>query len=263
MAIVMKKGKRRKTGSPHSRYLKIGFVTILFVFIIAVAYFVSNQPTNLSNGELKAAILDSLYIMDKNPDFLSEANQTLSNAGFKVDIYLAENVTVDLFRQLPSLNYKIIVLRVHTAWESNPQASTIAFFTGTPYNNIDYFVEQWMGEVREGIIDEYPTHFFATTEKLIEVSEGTFPNSIVVVDSCYGLNSNSMAEAFVKKGALVYISWDKGVYSSYSDDATLTLVSKLLDGMTVEEAVNNTPSDTSFGSELSYYPYNRGSAKLM
>ncbi len=261
----MGKGKRRKTRKSH-KFSKIGLVIVIFALIVVVAYFASSQPTNPNNdGELKAAILDSLYIMDENPDFLFKANQTLSNAGFKVDIYLAENVTVELFKELPSLNYKIIILRVHTAWESNPQElSTIAFFTGTPYNNFGYLTEQLLLEVREGTIEGYPTHFFAVTQNLIQVSQGYFPDSIIIVDSCYGLNSDSMAQAFIEKGASVYIGWDKGVLSRYSDNATLILIDNLLNDMTVEEAVNpdNTPRDIRFGSILSYYPDDKGDMKL-
>jgi hypothetical protein len=66
----------------------------------------------------------------------------------------------------------------------------------------------------------------------------------------------------VEKGASVYISWDKGVYSSYSDDATLILIDNLLDDMTVEEAIKNTPKENDFGSILSYYPGDKGGVKL-
>ncbi|MCP8305127.1 MAG: hypothetical protein H3Z50_06670 [archaeon] len=262
----MRKGKKKKTRRSR-RFPKIGLAIItVLALAIVVTYFAFNQPTNPTDGELKAAILDSLYIIDPNDDFLTEANSTLSEAGFKVDIYLGDDVTVELFKELPSLNYKLVVLRVHTAWEENPkEPATIAFFTGTPYNDYDYFVERWLGEVREGTIEEYPTHFFAVTHKLIQhrYSQGDFPDSVVIVDSCFGLNSNSMAEAFIEKGSSVYIGWDWGVYSDYSDYATLTLIDNLLSGMTIDQAVENTPKDHDFGSILFYYPSDKGDVKLI
>ncbi|MCP8310184.1 MAG: hypothetical protein L6M37_02080 [Candidatus Methylarchaceae archaeon HK02M1] len=261
----MRKGKRKKTRKLR-RFPKISLIIIIVLALaIVVTYFAFNQPTNPATGEIKAAILDSLYIIDPNADFLNEVNSTLSQAGFKVDIYLGEDVTVELFKELPSLNYKLIILRAHTAWEESSDVKeppTIAFFTGTPYNGYDYFMEKMFGEVREGTIEGYPTHFFAVTQKLIQVSEGEFPDSFVIVDSCYGLNSNSMAEAFIENGASVYIGWDSGVYSDYSDSATLMLLDNLLSDMTVEDAVSNTIKDHDFGSILSYYPSDKGDLVL-
>ncbi|MCP8318508.1 MAG: hypothetical protein L6N95_01605, partial [Candidatus Methylarchaceae archaeon HK01B] len=87
-------------------------------------------------------------------------------------------------------------------------------------------------------------------------------DSFVIVDSCYGLNSNSMAEAFIENGASVYIGWDSGVYSDYSDSATLMLLDNLLSDMTVEDAVSNTIKDHDFGSILSYFPSDKGDLVL-
>jgi len=255
----MSKGRRRKlkrVKKPILRLPSLGLFLIVALALAAVIYVVISPSSNPPDGGgLKAAILDSLYIMDPNESFLYEANQTLSNAGFDVDMYIGSNVTVELFQNLPSLGYKLIVLRVHTAYESD----IVAFFTGN-YADSGYFAEQLFGWVRIGSVEG--ERFYAVTPSLIrEASKGGFQKSIIIVDSCYGLALTSMAEAFVEKGASAYIAWDKGVYSDYSDDATLELISHLLDGKTVAQAVDETLKDPSeFGSELSYY--GNGFAKI-
>ncbi|MCP8315884.1 MAG: hypothetical protein H3Z51_03355 [archaeon] len=193
--------------------------------------------------------------MDPNQGFLTQANQTLSNAGFKVEIYLGGNVTVELFKNLPSLGYKLIGLRVHTAYDPD----LVAFFTGT-YAGSGYLTEQLFGWIRIGQVEG--KRFYAVTPRLIEEATGyaRFHNSIIIVDSCFGLNSTSMARAFVEKGASAYIDWDQGVYSIYSDSATLALINYLLEGKTVWQAVSLTPKDPDFGSEVYYY--GNGFAKI-
>jgi hypothetical protein len=234
----------------------IGLVIATIATLYIGINLTSNPSTNTSyESELKAAIIDSLYIMDPNQDFLIKANQALSNSGFKVDMYVGDDVTVELFRVLPSLGYKLIILRAHTAYEPN----LVAFFTGT-YADSEYFTEQIMGWVRIGKVEG--KRFYAVTPSLIEEATGyaKFHGSIIIVDSCYGLNSTSMAKAFIHKGASAYIAWDKGVYSNYSDYATLELINHLLNGKTVEQAVSLTTKDPDFGSVLSYY--GNGNARI-
>ena len=254
-----KKAKKHKKAKQISKFPRFNFLSIVIVAsiiaTIVVAYIAINPtsnppPTNgpPPEGELKAAILDSLYVMDPNESFLHEANQTLSNSGFKVDMYIGENVTVELFQSLPSLGYKLIVLRVHTAY--NPDF--VVFFTGT-YADSGYFTEILTGWVRIGGVGGQ--RFYTVTPSLIEEATDyrRFQNSIVIVDSCYGLNSTSMARAFINKGASAYIAWDQGVYPNYSDEATLELINLLLDGKNVEQAIDLTTKDPDLGSELSYY----------
>ncbi|MGQ9719648.1 MAG: hypothetical protein ACUVWK_07435 [Nitrososphaerales archaeon] len=255
-----RKRKLKRAKKPILRLPRIGLFIIVALALVVVTYIVispsSNPPSN--GGELKAAILDSLYVMDPNESFLDEANHTLSDAGFDVDMYIGSDVTVELFKNLPSLGYKLIVLRVHTAYEPD----IVAFFTGN-YADLGYFTEQLMGWVRIGEVEG--ERFYAVTPGLIrEASSGGFQKSIVIVDSCYGLNLTSMASAFIDKGASAYIAWDKVVYPNYSDNATLKLIENLLEGMTVEEAIQATPSDPSkFGSILSCYPDDGGDIRLI
>jgi len=265
-----KKAKKLKKAEHIRKFPRLGFLSIIILVSIiataAFAYIVINPTSNPSSDEnvpppevnLKAAIIDSLCIMDQNQTFSSKANQTLLEAGFDVDMYIGSDVTVELFQNLPSLGYKLIILRVHTS------PGLVAFFTGiqkNPDSDSKYYDLLFMQLVRNGIVQEQT--FYAVTPDLIMLSQGRFRNSIVIIDSCYGLNSTSMASAFIKKGASAYIAWNKGVYSNYSDDATLALINNLLEGMTIGQAVDATPRDNDFGSVLSYYPITAGNVKLL
>ena len=250
-----KRKKKRKKGIHVPRPIFILIILISIVVAIYITLSLTNTPS--SDGELKAAILDSLYVMDPNQDFLNRVNQTLTSAGYKVDIYLGEYVSVELFKNLPSLGYKFIVLRVHTAYDPD----LVVFFTGS-YADSEYFYERMLGWVRIG--DAWGQHFYAITPRLIKEATGRvmFQDSIIIIDSCFGLNSTSMAQAFIEKGASTYIAWDQGVYSYYSDEATLILIENLLEGMTIKEAIDETPKDPDLGSILSHYPISGGENKL-
>ncbi len=255
-----KKAKRLKKAKHIRKFPRLGFLSIIIlasiVATIAFAYIVINPASNPPpEVNLKAVIIDSLCVMDQNQTFSNKANQTLTNAGFDVDMYIGSDVTVELFQNLPSLGYKLIVLRVHTS------PGLVAFFTGT---RADVPLPPWLNEyVRIGAVQGQ--RFYAITPDFISgpYSKGYFRNSIIIVNSCYGLNSTLMASAFINQGASAYIAWNKGVYSNYSDGATLELISHLLEGMTVKQAVDATPRDNDFGSVLSYYPITAGNVKLL
>ncbi len=62
-----------------------------------------------------AAIVDQLSLTQPNPEFIGQARGLLAQAGYLVDYYPGEQVTVDFYRDLPTRNYDLIILRVHSA----------------------------------------------------------------------------------------------------------------------------------------------------
>lgn len=60
-----------------------------------------------------AAIVDQLSLSEPNPGFLASAARTLEQAGYLVDYYPADQVSVDLYRYLPTFDYDLIAFRVH------------------------------------------------------------------------------------------------------------------------------------------------------
>jgi hypothetical protein len=84
---------------------------------------------------------------------------------------------------------------------------------------------------------------------------------------CSGLFMRDLAEAFVDKGASVYVAWNGSVELYYVDEATAYLVRQLCSGnQTIEEAVASTMDiigpDREHGSGLEYYPSDSGDRKL-
>ena len=76
---------------------------------------------------------------------------------------------------------------------------------------------------------------------------------------CEGLLSERTAEAFVGRGAEVYISWDETVSAAHTDAATGVLLQHLLiEGLPAGDAVALTMAelgpDPFYGSELAVYP---------
>ena len=103
-----------------------------------------------------------------------------------------------------------------------------------------------------------------------EASSGRFQNSTVILDSCYGFYWETplmMAEAFLYRGAGVFIGWDGEVQAEHTDRAVLELLRAMLnDGLTVEEAVGRAMGlvgpDPYYGSRLLYHPPGAGSMRL-
>jgi hypothetical protein len=72
-----------------------------------------------------------------------------------------------------------------------------------------------------------------------------------------------MAEAFVEKGAKVYISWSQPVSASHTDTATTQLLQHFfIEKLTLKESVQETFKevgfDPAYNSLLIYYPLEVG-----
>jgi hypothetical protein len=207
-----------------------------------------------------------------NPQFTDDVTAFLTSKDIITNTFKDSNITVDLYRQLPTYGYSLIVLRVHAGvLESDPTKPTF-LFTEEPYNIYDYWIEQWSGQVQSGKIDpdnpkEDPV--FTVGPEFVEGSmEGNFNDSVVILSSCLGLYTNQLANAFLERGAKAFISWDEKVGLAHTDEAAMVLLNSLIEeGMTISEAVekvmNDIGPDTAYNSVLHYYPQEAGSVKLV
>ena len=259
--------KTRKRSHGHVAKKSWLIALILMAALSAIVLF---QLTLFKEHKPKAAIVDSLYLLIPNEEFLSQAEQILREAGFEVEKFIGENVTVDLFKQLISMDLDLIIFRVHSAYvcftEEGEALISVYFFSGEEYNESMYLEEQLLDEVVVGRvkIDGEEKSFFAITPRLILNSDGKLNDAIIIVDSCYGLNNTYMAKAFIKKGAKAYIAWDREVDALYADNATLTLLRFLyINEFSVEDAVSATLTecgkDPFYKSLLTYYLKNETS----
>jgi hypothetical protein len=137
----------------------------------------------------KAAIVDHLSTSWPNPAFVEESTTILRGARYDVDYYEGEEVTVELYRSLPSFGYKLIVLRVHSAYV--PKYLSLAMFTSEPYSKQRYVYEQLRNRVASGYVEPYQEgdpRYLVITDKFVRSSmEGSFDGAVIVMMGCKGI----------------------------------------------------------------------------
>jgi len=240
---------------PNKRLL---LLSIILVSIIILAFMLSFMLLQTPNKfSLKAAIIDQLGEDCSNPDFVANVTNILNATGFTVTYHESKSVNVTFFKELAKYNYGIIILRVHTALRADN--STVDLFTSEEYAEDKYVAEQENVLLTQGSYLGRPEKFFAVTPGFIENLEGRFPRSVVIAMGCWSLKQGceEMAEAFIKKGAEVYIGWTDTVGSSHTDNETIKLLRMLLEkNETIEDAVYRITPDWNFapGSKMKYYP---------
>lgn len=227
--------------------------------------------------ELRAAIVDQLALTEPDPDFASAATRTLEQAGYTVDYYPGEQVTVEFYRDLPTLKYDLLVMRAHTArFEaesltlSDPVrrqqvldafGQDVFFFTAEPYDKTKYAEERanfrlFAVRYRQG----GDTLYFGVTPYFIQSSmQGSFDGATIIMMGCDGLLFENTPKALVERGAKAVIGWDSLVSATETDAATERLLQHLAaEGLPLGEAVQKTMAevgkDPSYGASLRVYP---------
>jgi hypothetical protein len=225
------------------------------------------KPEN-PNPELKAAIIDELSLTSPNQTFVQAATDILEQANYSVDYYSGEKVSVDLFRNLPTLGYGVIVLRVHSGTlrvEGTQQSfSHVDLSTSELYSSKEYVYEQLAGQLDKDSVTGLDQYYFGIAPNFVTSSmKGKFQNTTVIMMGCEGLTTTDMAKAFVERGAKAYISWSGSVSVSHTDQATITLLQHLiLQKQSIKQAGENTTEelgyDPIYNSTLGYYPIESG-----
>lgn len=242
--------------------LRVTTVTIL-ITIISISSFIANSILNqqsITPSQLKAAIVDHLSLTVPNKTFIQTTTNTLNQAGYTVDYYPGEQATVELYRNLPTHGYKVILLRVHSAGTSAWGEAELQLFTSETYSS-RYPNEQLAGQV--GKVKYSATaeeEYFGICPNFVkQCMEGKFQNTIIIAMGCDSLAGTQMANAFIENGAKVYIGWSGSVLGDHTDRTTTCLLQHLLlDNQTIDQAVKNTTqevgADPANESILDYYP---------
>jgi hypothetical protein len=219
-----------------------------------------------------AVIVDQLSLTQPNPDFAAKATETLEQAGYTVDYFSGEQVTVDFYRKLPTHDYDLLILRVHSgiAEEVDPKTGEktkmeyVSLFTGEPYDETKYRDERYpevqADRVGKATYYEGASPLFGIGPDFIRYSmRGRFDKTLIILMGCDGLRSTRTAEGFLEKGASAFVSWSRPVSAAHTDTATERLLEKLLvDGLGVGDAVRQTAAevgpDPDYGAELRVLP---------
>lgn len=268
-----KKGRSKYRKHALTKKLAYGLGTlVLFVLISYFAITLSTRPQEYvpPPSELKAAIIDQLSLtVEENltRTFNETATNILKQANFTVDYYSGEKVTVNFYRDLPLQNYKIIILRVHSTAGQRSGGKLIpsftVLFTSELYNETKYYEQQQKVQLVQVYYTPYhegdPSYFGITPYFVKQSMKGSFSNAIILLMGCEGLSNQETAQAFVEKGAKVYISWNTSVSASHTDLATIHLLQHLVIEKhnvktAVTETMNEVGLDPQYHSQLMFYP---------
>ena len=190
------------------------------------------NQTSSSISKPKAAIVDQLSLTRPNQTFIETATNILKKAGYTVDYYPGEEVTVNSYGRLLAYGYNLIIFRVHSSsYQMQGEEivkSDVTLFTSEIYSNSKH-VQQQLNEqvVSVKYLSEEHTLYFGIKPSFI-TSHGKFDNTTIVMMGCDGLTTTSMAEAFIENGARGYIGWYGSVMGIRNDPAITYLLRKLI-----------------------------------
>ena len=236
-----------------------GLVCFIVIFLLPK----TGGGLNLSARQdpvVKAAIVDHLSTSWPNAAFVGECTAILAGAGFEVDYYKGEDVTVELYRDLPTHGYKLIILRVHSAYV--PKYLSLAMFTSEPYTKQRYVYEQLRNRVASGYIEPFEEgdpRYLVITDKFVRSSmEGSFDGALIVMMGCRGIKKCA-ASAFIEKGAMAYVGWDGLVSARHTDEATIQFLKHLLVerqtiGAAATKAMEDVGRESQYKSTLLFWP---------
>jgi len=246
------------------RYLAIA----LAVCTLALPGLVSaGCPPPHPDSGLKAAIVDQLAILEPNQEFIDQATAELEASGFDVDIYSGEEVSVNLYRQLPQYGYELIIFRAHAGLLKAEEGSEVVgikratyLFTAEEYRQTRYVREQLDDQILPAeMVADFPLVFAVNSRFVLESMPGSFDDTVIIMMGCSCLYLEDMAAAFTLKGASTYLGWDGSVDLGYVDQAAAGLITSLCTGgMTVGEAVAEIAPDPVWGAGLKFYPQESG-----
>jgi len=190
----------------------------------------------------------------------------LENAGYDVDVYTTEDITVDFYKKLPSMNYKFIYIRTHSIGVIELQNSTF-LLTGEKYDINKHISEQLSEQVRRGIpiydqllVDEMikndpslldKTYFTIGSKLIDELMIGEFPQTVIIIGGCESVRTKDLANSLIYRGASAVIGWDNIINSMENDRVMLALLEEVLINKTgIHDAVLSVMQE--FGSGLQY-----------
>jgi hypothetical protein len=214
----------------------------------------------------KAGIIDQISVSENDTGFDAKASEILTAAGYDVQVWKGADVTVDFFRQMPQLGYKVIVLRVHSGLlvsikdSKITESNTTYLFTGEIYSTKKHISEQLTNKVSYALMtDNFPMVFAINSQFITDNMNGNFNKAAVIAMGCETFRLDDLANAFIKKGASLFVGWSSVVSLDYVDDTTLDFLTNLCDkDMTITASMNSTMeragADPYFGTFLKAYP---------
>lgn len=206
----------------------------------------------VENPIKKAAIIDQLHDEFPNEDWQKTVKELLDGGGYEqIDLFTTEEITVDFYKELPSMNYQFIVLRSHSLAIKDVDKQSVWIFTGEKYTENKYIQEQLAGQVSRGVPfltgpdlireeAEKKRHFIIGSKFVDEEMIGRFPGTTFILGGCDTMSYPFMAKSLVDRGASAIIGW-YGLVSLYDNDIVILKVLEeiLINGKEPDDAVND------------------------
>lgn len=240
----------------------IPLVFVVLLVVLSRSGQEAAEPTaTVSTAGPRAAIVDQLGLTQPGPVFVDTTTSLLEQAGYAVDYYPGEQVTVEFFRNFPPQPYDLVILRVHSALgrENDQPADWVTLFTADPYRETWYVDEQRSRRLSKvSYYKDGPAYFGIMPEFVKSNMKGNLKGATVVMMGCDGLATETIADALVQKGAKAVVSWGGLVSADHTDAATEKLLQHLVtEGLPLAEAVDKTKAevgpDPAYGSVLRLY----------
>jgi hypothetical protein len=234
MKSSKKRVKKRKSGK---RIAEVVFGIIMIgVVVFAFQSWFSSPQTYENQSANKAALIDQLSIAYPNPSFTEEFIRMSKAVGLTPEIFAGTEVTLDLYKRLPSMGYRLIIFRVH---QSTPSEVLLPYdhpvtgypvylFTGEPYNEHKYVIEQLSDLVVPAREINGSNIYFSIGPEFVQSMDGKFQNTVIILAGCSGLYSAELADSFIIKGASVVLGWQRFVQMDYTDKAIVRLLRAIL-----------------------------------
>jgi len=213
-----------------------------------------------------AAIIDQLHDSIPNKFNQQKTLEYLEQAGFDVDVYTTEDITVDFYKKLPSMNYKFIIFRTHSLEEVTELQNSTFLFTGEKYDVTKYIQEQLSGQVARGIpiyeqelmelqesneLGEDKMYFVVGSKMVDELMVGKFPQTVIIIGGCESVRNHDLAESLIFRGASTVIGWDSTINSYENDRVMLALLEEILiNKINIHDSIVSVMEE--FGPDLQY-----------
>ncbi len=285
----------KKLGMPQ-KIIIFSIAAVAFSFMIT-SYMQENfsdTETYSYDGPPRAAIVDQLHDDIPSPYFQDRATELLETTGYEVELFTTEQLTVDFYKRLPSMNYEFIVFRTHAVGNDEKDIASgkdpVSLFTGEKYRDDKYITEQLSGQIGKGapymssildvsadlseltnsnktsieidvtssfqLVDDSNPYFLIGSKYVDDVMEGRFQNTVLVLGGCSTLSSPILAKSLINRGASSVIGWDNLVGSINNDNTILKfLENHLINEMEIEDAVKDAMSKVPKGSYNANFSY--------
>jgi len=177
-----------------------------------------------------------------------------SPLAFAINYVSNQDATVQVLRGLAQ--YGLVILATHGSQGS-------AFATGeiaTPDRKLAYDALRQAGQIGvwtnvtiQGNLLQISADVFVIYSTFIDNLAGSFPQSLIVNNSCESTSSSALSNAFLAKGAETYFGYDKVVSSSFAVDMVLQLIEPMVSSelqTTGDAFVGGQMDPGSFGAEF-------------